>query len=345
MTSDCPLGSQVSKNWSLPLEGSAEASKLAALATLSSTDVLSICPACAAAANASAPVLGGRRPGRAQPTDAGPLMLAIGFVLMVFLGCAQACRGYFRALKTTRLEERLEALSSARRAPKPRGSSMGGGAVGVVGGRAVGKSLKAAVGKSLKAARGTAGRTCKLASSLMREAQMDSVSEDEELPLTKPLTAGGESSRERPLEVRSKERCGSTAVRAKGAAAGGTAALAVTKPAVTAVTKPAVTALTKPAVTKPAASSGGGSSSGSTSAVSSATKAAPTRCVAPKLKPPPPATVTVPSTSTTPAQSRTPTVTKKAAGTFGGKGAAKLPKAEHPAEQDVISFGKNFGKK
>ena len=24
---------------------------------------------------------------------------------------------------------------------------------------------------------------------------------------------------------------------------------------------------------------------------------------------------------------------------------AKLPKAEHPAEQDVISFGKNFGKK
>jgi hypothetical protein len=168
---------------------------------------------------------------------------------------------------------------------------------------------------------------------------MDGVSEDEELP----LTAGGESSRERPLEVRSKERCG--AVRAKGAAAGGTAALAVTKPAVTAVTKPAVTALTKPAVTKPAASSGGGSSSGSTSAVSSATKAAPTRCVAPKLKPPPPATVTVPSTSTTPAQSRTPTVTKKAAGTFGGKGAAKLPKAEHPAEQDVISFGKNFGKK
>lgn len=341
MTSDCPLGSQVSKNWSLPLEGSAEASKLAALATLSSTDVLSICPACAAAANASAPVLGGRRPGRAQPTDAGPLMLAIGFVLMVFLGCAHACRGYFRALKTTRLEERLEALSSARRAPKPRGSSMGGGAVGVVGGRAVGKSLKAAVGKSLKAARGTAGRTCKPASSLMREAQMDSVSEDEELP----LTAGGESSRERPLEVRSKERCGATAVRAKGAAAGGTAALAVTKPAVTAVTKPAVTALTKPAVTKPAASSGGGSSSGSTSAVSSATKAAPTRCVAPKLKPPPPATVTVPSTSTTPAQSRTPTVTKKAAGTFGGKGAAKLPKAEHPAEQDVISFGKNFGKK
>jgi hypothetical protein len=337
MTSDCPLGSQVSKNWSLPLEGSAEASKLAALATLSSTDVLSICPACAAAANASAPVLGGRRPGRAQPTDAGPLMLAIGFVLMVFLGCAQACRGYFRALKTTRLEERLEALSSARRAPKPRGSSMGGGAVGVVGGRAVGKSLKAAVGKSLKAARGTAGRTCKPASSLMREAQMDSVSEDEELPLTKPLTAGGESSRERPLEVRSKERCGATAVRAKGAAAGATAALAVTKPAVTAVTKPAVT--------KPAAASGGGSSSGSTSAVSSATKAAPTRCVTPKLKPPPPATVTVPSTSTTPARSRAPTVTKKAAGTFGGKGAAKLPKAEHPAEQDVISFGKNFGKK
>ena len=342
MTSDCPLGSQVSKNWSLPLEGSAEASKLAALATLSSTDVLSICPACAAAANASAPVLGGRRPGRAQPTDAGPLMLAIGFVLMVFLGCAHACRGYFRALKTTRLEERLEALSSARRAPKPRGSSMGGGAVGVVGGRAVGKSLKAAVGKSLKAARGTAGRTCKPASSLMREAQMDSVSEDEDLPLTKPLTAGGESSRERPLEVRSKERCGATAVRAKGAAAGATAALAVTKPA---VTKPAVTAVTKPAVTKPAAASGGGSSSGSTSAVSSATKAAPTRCVAPKLKPPPPATVTVPSTSTTPAQSRAPTVTKKAAGTFGGKGAAKLPKAEHPAEQDVISFGKNFGKK
>jgi len=314
----------VSKNWSLPLEGSAEASKLAALATLSSTDVLSICPACAAAANASAPVLGGRRPGRAQPTDAGPLMLAIGFVLMVFLGCAHACRGYFRALKTTRLEERLEALSLARRAPKPRGSSMGGGAVGVVGGRAVGKSLKAAVGKSLKAARGTAGRTCKPASSLMREAQMDGVSEDEELPLTKPLTAGGESSRERPLEVRSKERCGATAVRAKGAAAGATAALAVTKPA---------------------AASGGGSSSGSTSAVSSATKAAPTRCVTPKLKPPPPATVTVPSTSTTPAQSRAPTVTKKAAGTFGGKGAAKLPKAEHPAEQDVISFGKNFGKK
>jgi hypothetical protein len=335
MTSDCPLGSQVSKNWSLPLEGSAEASKLAALATLSSTDVLSICPACAAAANASAPMMGGRRPGRAQPTDAGPLMLAIGFVLMVFLGCAHACRGYFRALKTTRLEERLEALSSARRAPKPRGSSMGGGAVGVVGGRAVGKSLKAAVGKSLKVARG------KPASSLIREAQMDGVSEDEELP----LTAGGESSRERPLEVRSKERCGSTAVPAKGAAAGGTAALAVTKPAVTAVTKPAVTALTKPAVTKPAASSGGGSSSGSTSAVSSATKAAPTRCVTPKLKPPPPATVTVPSTSTTPAQSRAPTVTKKAAGTFGGKGAAKLPKAEHPAEQDVISFGKNFGKK
>ena len=314
----------MSKNWSLPLEGSAEASKLAALATLSSTDVLSICPACAAAANASAPVLGGRRPGRAQPTDAGPLMLAIGFVLMVFLGCAHACRGYFRALKTTRLEERLEALSLARRAPKPRGSSMGGGAVGVVGGRAVGKSLKAAVGKSLKAARGTAGRTCKPASSLMREAQMDGVSEDEELPLTKPLTAGGESSRERPLEVRSKERCGATAVRAKGAAAGATAALAVTKPA---------------------AASGGGSSSGSTSAVSSATKAAPTRCVTPKLKPPPPATVTVPSTSTTPAQSRAPTVTKKAAGTFGGKGAAKLPKAEHPAEQDVISFGKNFGKK
>jgi hypothetical protein len=55
--------------------------------------------------------------------------------------------------------------------------------------------------------------------------------------------------------------------------------------------------------------------------------------------------VTVPSTSTTPAQSRAPTVTKKAACTFGGKGAAKLPKAEHPAEQDVISFGKNFGKK
>jgi hypothetical protein len=326
----------VSKNWSLPLEGSAEASKLAALATLPSTDVLSICPACAAAANASAPVLGGRRPGRAQPTDAGPLMLAIGFVLMVFLGCAHACRGYFRALKTTRLEERLEALSSARRAPKPRGSSIGGGAVGVVGGRAVGKSLKAAVGKSLKAARG------RPASSLIREAQMDGVSEDEELPLTKPLTAGGESSRERPLEVRSKERCGATAVRAKGAAAGATAALAVTKPA---VTKPAVTAVTKPAVTKPAAASGGGSSSGSTSAVSSATKAAPTRCVTPKLKPPPPATVTVPSTSTTPAQSRAPTVTKKAAGTFGGKGAAKLPKAEHPAEQDVISFGKNFGKK
>ena len=327
----------MSKNWSLPLEGSAEASKLAALATLPSTDVLSICPACAAAANASAPVLGGRRPGRAQPTDAGPLMLAIGFVLMVFLGCAHACRGYFRALKTTRLEERLEALSLARRAPKPRGSSMGGGAVGVVGGRAVGKSLKAAVGKSLKAARGTAGRTCKPASSLLREAQMDSVSEDEELPLTKPLTAGGESSRERPLEVRSKERCGSTAVRAKGAAAGATAALAVTKPA---VTKPAMTAVTKPAM-----ASGGGSSSGSTSAVSSATKAAPTRCVTPKLKPPPPATVTVPSTSTTPAQSRAPTVTKKAAGTFGGKGAAKLPKVEHPAEQDVISFGKNFGKK
>ncbi|KOO33783.1 cellulase 2 [Chrysochromulina tobinii] len=45
-------------------------------------------------------------------------------------------------------------------------------------------------------------------------------------------------------------------------------------------------------------------------------------------------------------ESRAPTVTtKKAAGTFGGKGAAKLPKAEHPAEQDVISFGKNFGKK
>ena len=335
MTSDCPLGSQVSKNWSLPLEGSAEASKLAALATLSSTDVLSICPACAAAANASAPVLGGRRPGRAQPTDAGPLMLAIGFVLMVFLGCAHACRGYFRALKTTRLEERLEALSSARRAPKPCGSSMGGGAVGVVGGRAVGKSLKAAVGKSRKPA-----------SSLIREAQMG-VSEDEELP----LTAGGESSREPPLELRSKKRCGSTAVPANGAAAGGTAALAVTKPAVTAVTKPAVT--------KPAAASGGSSSSGSTSAVSSATKAAPTpcamssatkaaptRCVTPKLKPPPLASVTVPSTSTTPAPSRAPpTVPKKAPGTFGGKGAAKLPKAEHPAEQDVISFGKNFGKK
>ena len=123
----------MSKNWSLPLEGSAEASKLAALATLSSTDVLSICPACAAAANASAPVLGGRRPGRAQPTDAGPLMLAIGFVLMVFLGCANACRGYFRALKTTRLEERLEALSLARRAPKPRGSSMGGEPLGSLG--------------------------------------------------------------------------------------------------------------------------------------------------------------------------------------------------------------------
>ena len=128
----------MSKNWSLPLEGSAEASKLAALATLSSTDVLSICPACATAANASAWAMGGRRPGRAQPTDAGPLMLAIGFVLMVFLGCAHACRGYFRALKTTRLEERLkalkttrleerlEALSSARRAPKPCGSSLGG---------------------------------------------------------------------------------------------------------------------------------------------------------------------------------------------------------------------------
>ena len=322
----------MSKNWSLPLEGSAEASKLAALATLSSTDVLSICPACATAANASAWAMGGRRPGRAQPTDSGPLMLAIGFVLMVFLGCAHACRGYFRALKTTRLEERLEALSSARRAPKPCGSSMGGGAVGVVGGRAVGKSLKAAVGKSRKPA-----------SSLIREVQMG-VSEDEELP----LTAGGESNREPPLELRSKKRCGSTAVPANGAAAGGTAALAVTKPAVT-------------AVTKPAAASGGSSSSGSTSAVSSATKAAPTpcavssatkaaptRCVTPKLKPPPLATVTVPSISTTPAPSRAPptcTVTKKAPGTFGGKGAAKLPKAEPPAEQDVISFGKNFGKK